>query len=106
MTKLDLLYAQLSSIGMIVLRQAVDSGNPDWVDAELEMLHNVPSLIGESNAARHRYYWNQERMHYHRWANEEGPAIAKSRMRTFYVPIWKEMEPLLTRMLDSQLSSS
>ena len=98
MAELDLLYAHLLSVGFVVMRQAVESARPDWIDAELELLHNVPSLIGETNARRHRYFWFEERAHYIDWVSKPGREQAKSRMLTYYKPIWDEMEPLVTQL--------
>jgi hypothetical protein len=94
-SKLNELYAQLLSVGFLVMRQAADANDPDWLDAEFELLHNVPSLIGESNIERHRYFWSQERTHHIEWASSPGRETARSRMLTYYKPIWDEMEPLL-----------
>jgi len=98
MGELDLLYAQFLSLGFVVMRQAVQSTNRDWIDAEFELLHNVPSLIGEANAGRHRYFWFKERTHYIEWVSAPGREDAKSRMLTYYKPIWDEIEPLVTRL--------
>jgi hypothetical protein len=99
MNDLDPLYAKLLSLGFVVLNQAAQSGNRDWLAAELEMLHNVPSLLGEDNVERHRYYWFSERQHYIDWASTPGQEAAKSRMLTYYEPIWREMEPLVANMM-------
>ncbi len=99
MTQLAPLYIQLLQVGLIVLRQAVESGDREWFDAELELLHNVPSLIEEANTARHRYFWDQERTRYLEWVSGSGRDLARSRMRTFYEPIWDEMEPLVHQLL-------
>jgi hypothetical protein len=99
MGELDLLYGQFLKVGFIVIRQAVESTNRDWIDAELELLHNIPSLMGEGNAERHRYFWQQERTHYIQWVSAPGREEAKSRMLTYYKPIWDEMEPLVTRIM-------
>jgi hypothetical protein len=108
-TSIDALYAQTLQVGFLVLRQAFESGIRDWVDAELELLHNVPSLIGETNTARHRYFWCKERKRYMDWASAPGRDQAKSRMMTYYLPIWEEMEPLMNQLLalssDEQSSS-
>lgn len=98
MAKLDLLYARLLTVGFVVMRQAVECKNRDWIDAELELLHNVPSLIGEGNAERHKYFWLQERTHHIQWVSAPGREQAKSRMLTYYKPIWDEMEPLVKRL--------
>lgn len=100
MTQLATLYIQLLQVGFIVLRQAVESGNREWVDSELELLHNVPSLIEESNKARHRYFWYKERTRHIEWVAGPGREEAMSRMRTFYEPIWDEMEPLVRQLLE------
>ncbi|MBW3596788.1 MAG: hypothetical protein KY475_05870 [Planctomycetes bacterium] len=99
MGDLDYAYAQLLQRGFLVLRQAVDSGDQDWVRAEVAFLHNVPSLIGEENVERHRYFWNEERRHYLDWIASQGSEAVRSRMRTYYEPLWSEMEPLVLERL-------
>jgi hypothetical protein len=98
-TQLDALYAQTLQVGFMVLRQAVESGNREWIDAELELLHNVPSLLREDNKARHRYFWHKERTCYIDWVSAPGRDKAKSRMLTYYEPIWNEMEPFMKQFL-------
>lgn len=97
MRDLDVLYAQLLQVGFVVLKQAMESGNQEWVNAELELLHNIPSLLGEDNVERHRYFWFKERAHYIKWVSAAGREEAKSRMLTFYEPIWGELQPLIDR---------
>jgi hypothetical protein len=99
MNDLDSLYTQLLAVGFLVLRQAADSGNQEWLDAELELLHNIPSLIGESNVERHKYFWTQERRHYVQWVSADGRQHAKSRMLTYYQPIWSKMEPVVASLI-------
>jgi hypothetical protein len=99
MAELDPLYAQFLTVGFVVMRQAVESGNSDWIDAEMELLHNVPSLIGEGNAKRHKYFWSKERARYIEWVSTPGREWQKSRMLTYYEPIWDEIEPLVTRLI-------
>jgi len=92
MTTRDRLYRHLLTAGFLVLRQASDAGDAAWVAAEIELLHNVPSLIGEMNPERHEYFWQQERTAYLEWVNAPGRDLQRSRMATYYEPIWKEME--------------
>lgn len=101
MTELDSFYIQILKVGLIILRQAYNSGSNEWTNAEFELLHNIPTLIGETNKARHRYFWEKERVHYINWVNEKGSQEAKSRMSIYYSPIWKEMEPLVAQLLGS-----
>lgn len=99
MNELDVLYARLLQLGFIVLKEAAQTGDREWLGAELEMLHNVPSLLGEENIERHRYFWFSERQTYIDWASVPGRDRAKSRMLTYYAPIWQDMEPLIVEML-------
>lgn len=92
MTRLDQLYKHLLQFGFIVLRQAMDAHDSEWVNAEVELLHNVPSLIGENNSERHLYFWHHERAAYLEWVLAPGRELQKSRMATYYEPLWKEME--------------
>lgn len=95
MEELNTFYCQLLHLGFIVLRQAVHSGDSEWIRAEIDLLHNLPSLIGESNLERHRYFWFAERDLYIKRISALGRDDANSRMRTYYEPIWLEMEPVL-----------
>lgn len=89
MNELDEQYKMLLSVGFIVLREALDSGNTDWVSAEIEMLHNVPSLIGEAKISRHEYYWEKERAAYIGRTSRNGSALLL--MNAFYQPIWESI---------------
>lgn len=102
MTNLDRLYVDLLHVGLIVLRQAADSGSLEWVSVELELLHNVPSLIAEENKERHRYFWEKERTHYINWVSSPGRDIQRSRMRTYYEPIWENMNEIFKHMFTSK----
>lgn len=95
MRPIDQCYCDLLSNGFIVLRQASDAEDTEWVKAEIEMLHNLPSLIGETNPARHEYYWEQERAAYIDWVSQPGREVQKSRMETFYLPVWQNLKACL-----------
>lgn len=99
MEKLDALYRQLLMVGFVVLRQALDANDREWAEAELELLHNVPSLLNDPNIERHRYFWFTERERYIAWLSVAGHEKARSRMRTYYEPLWQEMEPALLEAL-------
>ena len=49
MKALDDLYCRLLTVGFIALREAAHASNDEWLKAEIELLHNVPSLVGEAN---------------------------------------------------------
>ena len=94
--ELDRLYCQLLTVGFVILRQASEAGDLEWVASELEFLHNVPSLIAETNVARHEYFWMQERTRYIECVATSGREMQRSSMRTYYEPILREMEPLIS----------
>jgi hypothetical protein len=95
MTRLDELYIRLLHLGLLVLREAIAARDLDWANAEVDLLHNVPSLIGETNTARHKYFCLQERTQHIEWVSAPGREYQRSRMRTYYEPIWSEMEMLV-----------
>lgn len=99
MERLNALYNRLLGFGLISVREAVRSQDQEWAEAETELLHNVPSLIDETNVERHRYFWFTEREHYIEWAESAGREKPRSRMRTYYEPIWREMEPIVLELL-------
>jgi hypothetical protein len=96
--ELDRLYCLLLTTGFTVLRQASEAQDARWVASELELLHNVPSLIGETKVGRQEYFWEQERTRYIEYVAASGGEMQKSRMRTYYEPIWREMEPLIVSL--------
>ena len=98
MESLDHLYVQHLERGLLVLRQAIYDDDSDWAKAEVELLHNIPTLIGEQNHRRHIHFWNGTRTLYLAWVERAGRERAKSRMRTFYAPIWEEMAPLIAEL--------
>lgn len=105
MSELDDQYKMLLHVGFIVLREALHSGSADWAKAELEMLHNVPSLIGETNSHRHRYYWEKERIAYVEWMKKFGSEYAQSRMATFYEPIWESLGKEIEMLTDQKIGA-
>jgi hypothetical protein len=105
MDAINAFYLKLLHLGFIVLRQAIDAKDWEWADRERDFLHNIPSLINESNIKRHEYFWTQERPLYVEWANRRG-GEAKSRMLTYYEPTLREMEPVIKELLSSSICHS
>jgi hypothetical protein len=97
------LYGQFLTVGFVVLRQALDAKDVEWAAKEIELLHNVPSLMDEPNPDRHRYFWYTEREHYLHWVKSPGRELAKSRMQTYYTPLWSAMEPILLQHVEEQV---
>ncbi len=99
MESLDPYYVQMLRVGFVVLRQAVEARDEPWVQAEVDLLHNIPSLIGESNQRRHLHFWSKGRPRYIEWVSAAGREWQKSRMRTYYEPIWQEMGTVLAGLV-------
>lgn len=95
LSDIDTLYGHVLTAGFISLREALDVGDLEWAKAETELLHNVPSLIGDRNWGRHDYFMDKERAVYIAWASASGRENVKARMRTFYYPFWSELEVLV-----------
>lgn len=106
MNDLNSLYIQMLHVGMLVLRQALAEGDNDWADAEVELLHNVPSLINEPDATQHEYFWKATRGHHIEWVSKPGRELAKSRMETYYEPLWLQMEPIVRKMINRATGQS
>ena len=99
MSELNALYSRVLGYGLISLREAVRCRDLEWAEAEIELLHNIPSLLDEANLERHRYFWFDEREAYIQWVNASERPIPKRRMRLYYEPVWQEMEPILLNAL-------
>ncbi len=99
MNELDRLYVWLLNVGLLVARDAVASRNLEWAHAELEFLHNMPSLIGEANVERHRYFWFKERPTYLEWISVPGREEIEESAMTFYGSFLDQMEPIITRLI-------
>lgn len=89
------LYLRMLELGFIVLKEAARSEKSEWVNVELELLHNIPSLVCESNVKRHLYFWEEERGYYLEKMDKLGIAEARSRCATYYEPIWEQMKPIV-----------
>jgi hypothetical protein len=101
MEEVDEFYRRLLHYGLLVLRQAIYEQDSAWAKLEIELLHNLPSLISEPNIERHRYFWFVERDLYLEKIAALGIEKATSRMKTYYEPILNEMEPVMLRILRS-----
>lgn len=94
MNSLDKHYQQLLHFGLLNVREAVFADDSDWAKVETEFLHNLPSLIGEANLERHRYFWEAERPAYLAWVQGSNHTAARSRLAAFYAPIFDEMSTI------------
>jgi len=97
MSRLDCLYLELLRLGLILLRDAICSKNEEWSRHEVEYLHEVPGLIGESNLAHHCGFWDTIHSSYKEWVNTLDENLQEE-ILTFYEPVWREMEPLMLQI--------
>ena len=95
---MDEIYLEILRKGMPLLQMAITSRNEAWMDAEIDMLHNIPSLIGESNLHRHEYYWTAERIAYIDAILKIGGDPVEY-MQLCYDPLWVRLERLMSELL-------
>ncbi|MEZ6033744.1 MAG: hypothetical protein R3C17_11660 [Planctomycetaceae bacterium] len=94
MVSLDQLYVELLRLGLILLRNAVDSGNSDWSRQEVEHLHEVPSLIGDRNRFHHLGYWDMSQGSYLDWVHRQN-VDRQNEILAFYQTVWTKMAPIM-----------
>ena len=88
----DQVYLQILSFGLLCLREAAIVGNLKQVAVEADHLHNLPSLIGESNVLRHAHYLDHERMLYPERVDRSVPRVDFTIHR--YTELWQELQEL------------
>lgn len=54
-------YLQILQHGLVMLRNALDGGESGIARIEADHLHNIPTLLNETNENRHLYYIQEER---------------------------------------------
>jgi hypothetical protein len=54
-------YLDLLHRGLVFLRHCAQAGQTELCRIEADHLHNIPTLLGETNEHRHLYYIQQER---------------------------------------------
>jgi hypothetical protein len=99
MREIDKQYVSLLEVGFVILRQACDMKDSSWIAAEVEFLHNVPSLIGETNKERHLYFCNEEQAQYRESIAKTANPVAISRWGTYYGPILQKLSNCLAESI-------
>ena len=90
-TRATKIYADILTIGLNGIRNAATAGNVELCRIEAEHLHNLPSLMDDSNIARHLYYFNQERVVYIKSLEDQsvtGSGDYRTEMCKIYLPYW------------------
>ncbi|WP_298867136.1 hypothetical protein [uncultured Gimesia sp.] len=91
MDELQRLYVQLLHNGLLEIRTAFGLDEKEWLEAEIDFLHNIPSLLNETNIHRHRYFWEKERPYYLERI-EELHLDEEARMMSVYDNILQEID--------------
>ena len=89
MTERDIIYIQILQHGLICVRNAAALGQLQYCALESEHLHNIPSLIGETNEDRHLYYFCQERACYLEGVDRSIPGMDFTLAR--YTHLWTQL---------------
>ena len=89
MTERDAIYVQILHYGLLRIRDSSATGHLQHCAVESEHLHNIPSLIGESNEHRHLYYFCQERTFYLERVDHSVPGLDFTMSR--YVELWARL---------------
>jgi hypothetical protein len=92
MTERDSIYVQILQHGLLRIRDSAALGHLQYCAVESEHLHNVPSLIGETNEERHLYYFAQERTHYLEYVDRTIPGLDFTLRR--YEELWLRLGQL------------
>lgn len=93
MSERDQIYACILEQGLLRLRDSALLGLIEYCAIEAEHLHNLPSLLGESNERRHEYYFEKERPFYLERVDRSVPGIEFTLRR--YEECWQQLSELL-----------
>lgn len=90
MTERDRIYLQILEFGLVSIRSASYGGDVEYCTIESDHLHNLPSLIGETNEGRHSYYFDVERTSYLKAVAQTSHAQNSNR----YKKLWAQLEKI------------
>jgi len=93
--ELDRLYVTLLYHGLIAIRNASHGGDLEYCKAESEHLHEVPSLIGETNILRHVYQATAARGLYLEWVESNNRDDVREFIDIWYAPVWRDIDAIL-----------
>src|SRR5262245_38406364 len=95
MNGLDQLYLVILYRGLISIRNATWNGDIEFCKAHSEYLHEIPSLIGETNMHRHIYQATKVGPAFLTWAKENGRDDVLQFVNAHYASEWKQIESIL-----------
>jgi hypothetical protein len=95
MSELDRLYVAILNHGLVSIRNASRNSDYALCKAESEYLHEIPSLLCETNKHRHLYQATQVRPAFLKWAKENGRDDVLAFVETYFVSNWKRIDEIL-----------
>jgi hypothetical protein len=95
MSELDGVYLRLLQHGLVAIRNASRRGDLEFCKAASEYLHEVPSLIGETNVHRHHCQATATRQAFVDWINVSGDASARRFVEIWLASAWKQIDKIL-----------
>ena len=95
MHELDQLYLAILHRGLISIRNASWNGDIELCKAHSEYLHEVPSLIGETNMHRHIYQAEKVGPAFLAWAKVNDRHDVLQFVNTYYAYEWKQIDRIL-----------
>jgi hypothetical protein len=84
-------YLDLLTHGLAAVRNLAEAGLTDLCGVEADHLHNIPSLLEESNEHRHHYYLVAERAGYLAQLRRLGAAEYLEQMAIWYGQSWRTL---------------
>ena len=92
MTERDAIYVQILHHGLLRIRDSAALGHLQYCAIESEHLHNIPSLVGETNEKRHEHYFDKERNYYLERLDRTIPNLDYTLRR--YDELWAQLKQL------------
>jgi hypothetical protein len=94
LTRRDEIYLEMLEHALPAIRNMAQAGFLAYCAIETDHIHNLPSLIGETNEHRHAYYLRAERNLYLERVDRTIPGVSFLLAR--YAEAWSELETLLS----------
>ena len=95
MKDIDTIYLTILHRGLVALRNAAEAGDIARCRAEAEHLHEMPTLVGESNLHRHLHYARGTRALYLEWVVSQKSKELDDWVEVWYRPEWKKIDRIL-----------
>jgi hypothetical protein len=89
LTPRDRAYLDLLHYGLVSLRNFACGGRMEFCPIEAEHLHEIPTLIGETNEGRHAYYLRGTRGLYLQQLRQLGDAEYLKQVSVWYSGPWR-----------------